>query len=149
LAALRLSRKARKDLAGLVAIVLGLGLFAEVLGNASTFLYALVFGVALVYWWKAATDDRAASRERMVKSVLKVSEQQLHAWGLDEDAVERLLCDASRRAEYLAVLEEEGEETAMRIEELLRSQLTRAQYDSLMAQAARHLADDPAREERG
>lgn len=145
---LRLSRKARKELAGLVAIVLGLGLFAEVLSSASTFLYALVFGIALICWWKAATDDQEASRERMVKSVLKASVQQLHAWGLDDYAIEGLLCDESKRTEYLAVLQEEGEERAMRIEELLRSQLNRAQYDSLMARAGRQLADEAAREER-
>lgn len=131
-------RSGIKELALLVLLLTGAGLFLDAFFGRDTFPYALAFGCTLLIWFKLDLHDRQRKRERMILSVLEIPVAQLHAWGLTDDLIDRLLGNTALRTEYLRAIEQH----VFHLEEVLRADMSAKEIEEGLAQARVDLARD-------
>jgi hypothetical protein len=129
-------RKELKSLALLVWILVGTGLLVSAAVTASTWPYAICFGIAFSIWGRLQLRDTLRTRQRIVQSVLQMPLEQLYEWGCTDDFIERLLSNSTLRGEYLAAVEQH----AFRIEELLRADMSSQEFDERLKWAKAEIA---------
>jgi hypothetical protein len=133
---LKLSRTHKKhvqELALLAWLLLGAGLFLHAFVTKGTTSYAFFFAIAFLVWLnlKIAQEkeerlDATIARNALVRSVLRLSLDDLHWIGLTDATIDRLLRDQSLRAKYFRMLED----LHLDMDEILRANIPRHQLDN-------------------